>query len=112
MTPLDVVVEGWQLRRYAFLLPVQGWSWQTTVTLHARDVIIGAEQRPMGVLLAKFTTSALSRNLPYAGVIGLVMGIACAGLLVLHGVRRRRWLIGVPSGLSMVLGVGGVSAAG
>jgi hypothetical protein len=106
MTSLDVVVEGWQLRRYMFLMPVQGWSWQTPLTLQARDVIVGAEQRPMGVLLAKFTTSAVTVNQPYAGGIGLVTGAMCAGLLLFHGIRRRRWVIGLPSVLSMLLGIG------
>jgi len=106
MPALDVVVEGWQLRRYAFLVPAQGWSWHTPLTLQARDVIVGAEQRPMGVLLAKFTTSAGSHNLPYAGVIGFLTGAMGVGLLMWHGVRRRRWLIGGPIGLSMALGIG------
>jgi hypothetical protein len=106
MTSLDVAVEGWQLRRYMFLVPVQGWSWQTPLTLQARDVIVGAEQRPMGVLLAKFTTSAVTVNQPYAGGIGLVTGAMGAGLLLFHGIRRRRWVIGLPSVLSMLLGIG------
>ncbi len=106
MTSLDVAVEGWQLRRYAFLMPAQGWSWQTPLTLQARDVIVGAEQRPMGVLLAKFTTSAVTVNQPYAGGIGLLTGAMCAGLLLFHGIRRRRWVIGLPSVLSMLLGIG------
>ena len=106
MTSLDVAVEGWQLRRYMFLVQVQGWSWQTPLTLQARDVIVGAEQRPMGVLLAKFTTSAVTVNQPYAGGIGLVTGAMCASLLLLHGIRRRRWVIGLPSVLSMLLGIG------
>ena len=106
MAPLDVIVAGWQLRRYAFLLPVQGWSWQTLLTLQAHDVIMGAEQRPIGVLVAKFTTSTSKTIAPYVGIVGFATGLAGACLLVLHGIRRRRWLIGVPSIVSMLLGLG------
>ena len=88
-------------------MPVQGWwSWQTPLTLQARDVIVGAEQRPMGVLVAKFATSAPTTVAPYVGMVGFVTGLAGACLLVLHGIRRRRWLIGVPSMVSMLLALG------
>jgi Glycosyltransferase family 87 len=106
MAPLDVIVAGWQLRRYAFLLPVQGWSWQTPLTLQARDVIVGAEQRSMGVLVAKFATSTPKTIAPYVGIVGFATGLAGACLLALHGIRRRRWLIGVPGIVSILLGLG------
>ena len=107
MPPLTVPVAGWQVRHYLFLMPVQGWwSWQTPLTLQARDVIVGAEQRPMGVLVAKFATSAPTTVAPYVGMVGFVTGLAGACLLVLHGIRRRRWLIGVPSMVSMLLALG------
>jgi len=106
MAPLDVIVTGWQLRRYAFLVPAQGWSWQTPLTIQARDVIVGAEQRPMGVLVAKFATSTPTSVDPYSGMVGFVTGLAGACLLALHGIRRRRWLIGVPSIVSSLLGLG------
>ena len=106
MAPLDVMVTGWQLRRYAFLVPAQGWSWQTPLILQARDVIVGAEQRPMGVLVAKFATSTPTSVDPYSGMVGFVTGLAGACLLALHGIRRRRWLIGVPSIVGILLGLG------
>lgn len=106
MPPLDVTVAGWQVRRYAFLMPASQWSWYTPLTLQARDVIVGAEQREMGVLVAKLTTNSLPRLAPYLALLGLMTGCASGLLLVLHGVHRRRWLIGLPGLLSLLLAVG------
>lgn len=95
--PLDITVQGWQLRRYALLWHAPATWWQTPLHIHTTTPIVTSEQRTVGVLLAQWRVTPTTHTQwisPYLLVIWLVTAAAGWGVMRLSDITPR-WLTGV-----------------